>query len=263
MRCPQCGAALVVGAPACGRCGAAVGPPLAESARVTQSPTGLPIQRYAPSPYGPPVDDDRPQTRVTLAEVDDEARQAFGYRPVELPPPPPSRHGRGRLAAICAVIALALILPALVVTHAFPGLFHLAGSPVALHSPTQTAAAPGCFVSAVDPVAATHIAHPQLSTGVRDITKNDYRPVDAVTVFTSYQTIYLTFEIATNQPGAVDIVFCAPGTQALGQLAIPARSVGRYAGLAMIPGSANIGHASVTVRWDGAVAASLPFTISR
>jgi hypothetical protein len=49
----------------------------------------------------------------------------------------------------------------------------------------------------------------------------------------------------------------------LGRIAIPANSGGRYAEFAIVPGDANAGQAMVTLLWNGAVAANLPFTITQ
>lgn len=270
MRCARCGAALAVGAAFCGLCGTAVGP---QQGRVetggesAHAPSGLPVTSYAPSPYGPPVDTDHQMTPVTLMEADAETRRAIGYRPVELPPPLPSRQGgMRRLALACAVILLALLVSTVALAHSGAhitlGPFHLGGAPIAPPSATHATATTTCAVRAVDPATARLIAHPQLATGVRDATKKDYRPVNNITTFSSSQTVYLTLEIVTSQAGRVDVIFCVPGMQATGQLEIPAKSTGRYAEFSILPQSAAAGRASATILWNGAVAASLPFTIT-
>ncbi|MGH2516118.1 MAG: hypothetical protein ACRDHP_10735, partial [Ktedonobacterales bacterium] len=238
------------------------------STEPARSPAGLPLTRYAPSPYGPPVDGDRTMTPVTLAEADAETRRAIGYRPVELPPPLPNRRrGRGRVVLVYLVVLAALLLAsvALAQSGAGAGLRSLLSrnAPTAPIVATQTSAAPACQVNTVNSTAAGLIAHPQLTTGVRDAAKKDYRPINAVTTFSTSQTVYLTFEIATSQAGAVDANFCAPGMRALGRLTIPAKSAGRYAEFAMIPEAGNVGQATATISWNGAVAASLPFTIKQ
>lgn len=267
MRCPKCGAALAVGAAVCGRCGNPLAPFGAASANTepSRSQAGLPVERYTASPYGPPVDDDRQMTPVRVVEVDAETRRAIGYRPVELPPPlPPRRSGWKRFALICAVIVAAVVAVAL--AHGGVGLGRGArpsGTNTAPALSTQATAAPACAVRPADPAAAKLLAHPQLTTGVRDAAKKDYRPINDVTTFTSRQTVYLAFQVVTSQAGSVSAIFCAPGMQALGQLAIPAHSAGRYAEFTMIPGQTNVGRATATILWNGAVAASLPFTITQ
>lgn len=271
MQCARCGAALAVGATYCGRCGTAVGsygePGVGASGVAPRAPSGQPITRYTPSPYGPPVGTDHQMTPVTLVEADAETRRAVGYRPVELPPPwPQRRSGRRWLALACVVILLALLASTVALAHGGAhlnlGPFHLGSAPVAPASATRTANTSPCPLRAVDAAAARLIAYPQLATGVRNAAKKDYRPLDNVTAFSSAQTIYLTLEIATSQPGTVEAAFCAPGMQAMGRLAIPAKSAGRYAEFAILPENVSAGRASVTILWNGAVAASLPFTIT-
>lgn len=267
MRCPRCGAALAVGAAICGRCGN----PVAQWAGAS-SPTvpsrpqgGVPVTRYDPSPYGPPVEADRQITPVTLLEADAETRRAIGYRPVELPPPPPRRRRGGRrLALLALTVLVALVLVAVALAHGAEslgqGTIRAGRAPVGV---TQATTAPACSVNSVTPAAAKLVAHPQLTTGVRDAAKKDYRPIDNVTTFSSHQMIYLTFQVATTQAGSVSVAFCAPGLQASGQLAIPANSTGRYAEFSMMPTAANAGLATATILWNGKVAASLPFTIKQ
>ena len=269
MRCPRCGAALAVGAAVCGRCGN----PVAQYGGVSsptvpsRSQAGTPVARYDPSPYGPPVEADRQMTPVTLMEADSETRRAIGYRPVELPPPPPrQRRGRRRFALLALMVPVALVLAAVALAHGAENLGQgtlPAGMKTAPAGATPAPAASACSVRAINPAAARLVSHAQLATGVRDAAKKDYRPIDNVTTFSTHQMIYLTFEIATSQAGSVSVVFCAPGLQASGQLAIPANSTSRYAEFAMMPGEANAGPATATILWNGEVAASLPFTIKQ
>lgn len=270
MRCPRCGAALAVGAAVCGRCGMGVAPWGAASAHTqpSRAPGGLPVTHYAPSAYGPPVDSDRELPVVTLVEADAETRRAIGYRPVELPPPlPHGRGGRKRLALVCGIVLLAVLAATVALAHGGIGfgpspIGHRGGSSSTPLLASATAI-PACPVRSVNPSAAKLLAHSQLTTGVRNAAKKDYRPVDDVTTFTTHQTVYLTFVVATSQAGTVNAIFCAPGMQAQGRLTIPAHSAGRYAEFAMVPGDANVGQATATILWNGAVAASLPFTITQ
>ncbi|HLZ22194.1 MAG TPA: hypothetical protein VKQ30_08740 [Ktedonobacterales bacterium] len=268
MRCPRCGAALTEETAVCGRCGNPVAPYGAASASTEplRTQAGVPVSAYAPSAFGPPVSGDRDITVVTLAEESGETRKVYGYRPVDLPPPLPRRGGgRRRIMVIGAAILAALLIAAAALAHGGVGLslgaLPTGSAPAQPAATTYATATLTCAPRAVNPTAAKLLAHTQLTTGVRDAAKKDYRPVNSVTTFATSQTIYLTFEIVTSHAGSVSAAFCAPGLQALGRLAIPANSAGRYAEFSVAPGDANIGKATATVLWNGAVAASLPFTI--
>jgi hypothetical protein len=114
----------------------------------------------------------------------------------------------------------------------------------------------------VDPGAAAALTNAQLTTGVRDAGKQDYRPIDSVNHFTVGQTAYLTFKIATAQAGAAGVSFCAPSGVVPGSLDIPAGSSERYAQFSTRFTPQDVSSAAVvTLTWNSAVAASLEFTV--
>jgi hypothetical protein len=143
---------------------------------------------------------------------------------------------------------------------ALPFLFPAATATFTQEIPTATSPVV-CTGAAVDPIAAGALTNAQLTTGVRDASKQDYRPIDSVTQFTAGQQAYLTFRIATAQAGTVNVSFCTRSGVVPGTLEIPAGSQERYAQFSTQFLTQDAGAAVVTLTWNGAVAASLPFTV--
>jgi hypothetical protein len=143
---------------------------------------------------------------------------------------------------------------------ALPFLFPAATPTYTQEIPTATTPL-ACERSPVDSTAAAALANAQLTTGVRDAAKQDYRPIDAVTRFTTGQQAYLTFKIVTTQGGTAGVSFCTPSGRTPGMLEIPAGSQERYAQFSTRFAPQNAGGGVVTLTWNGAVAASLPFTV--
>jgi hypothetical protein len=141
-----------------------------------------------------------------------------------------------------------------------PFLFPAATATFTQEVPTATSPVV-CAVATVDPTAAVALTSAQLTTGVRDPDKQDYRPIDSVTRFTVGQQTYLTFRIATAQAGTAGVSFCAPSGVVPGSLEIPAGSQERYAQFSTRFAPQDAGAAVVTLTWNGAVAASLAFTV--
>jgi hypothetical protein len=147
------------------------------------------------------------------------------------------------------------------VRDALPFLFPPATATFTQEIPTATSPV-ACTIAIVDPAAAAALANAQLTTGVRDAAKQDYRPIDSVTRFTAGQPAYLTFKIITAQAGTAGVSFCTPSGSLPGSLDVPAGSAKRYAQFStrFLPqdaGSAGV----VTLTWNGAIAASLSFTV--
>jgi hypothetical protein len=259
MRCAICGERLDEDAPICSRCGATVASGLRGGAAA-----GLPTMRLAPSPAGPPVARDviisAPPRPVDPPPV----QRSRGYRPVVLEPKLRRRRSRGKslpLAglALLAVIGLAAGLVARLGGVPLPGF-----GTTAARQPTPTASAvPACLPATITAPAPHALAHLQLATHVRDLAKHDFQPVDSVTTVHAGQLIYATFEIATTSAGTAGLSLCTPGQRATGTLEVPTRASGRYAQFTLHFSSADIGQGVVTLTWNGAVTASLPFTIAR
>lgn len=268
MHCARCGANLSPGASVCRACGQPVATGEAHSAR---TPAGLPVGRYIPSSYGPPV---RPDVVPRSSELENEspARRAFGYRPVELPPPLPARGGTVRRALLrLCVLALLLVGALTAVAYArgaqpLNALFgHTAprGQSVPGQSATMTAAAfATCPTVPIDASAARVLAHVQLTTGLRNAASNDYHPVNAVDTFHPGQTGYVTFQLATNQAGTVGVVFCTPAGRITGNLSVVPGSSGRYGEFATQFASGDSGQGRVVLTWNGLGVAQLPFTVT-
>lgn len=270
MHCAACGALLPAGARNCGVCGHVVAAAEKHSAR---TPAGLPVGRYVPSSYGPPVRPDvLPQTSAMEAEAP--ARRAFGYRPVELPPPVKQRGGAGRrtLVRLCLlVLVLGLVVigtanarGALPLRNPFGGAGGNGAAVTATRvNATATAAVRACPAVPVNATAAQALAHVQLTTGLRDAAAHDYRPVNSASAFSAGQTGYVVFQVVSGAAGTVGVVFCTPQERVVGSVGVPAGSSGRYGEFAARFASGDAGQGRVTLTWNGAVAAEAPFTVGR
>lgn len=261
MRCAQCGADLVAGDRHCGRCGEPV--PLGETGSDTvKLVRGVPVGPQAPSVYGPPIGQETRMGVTELMEIEPPEKHILGYRPfVPPPPPPPRRAGCLRVVAIAAVVLLLALVATDIVAH---GNLHFAGfgaRPAATATATQPAVT--CVAQPTKAAASQTIAHVQLTSGLRDEAKKDYRPVDNISVVRVGQTVYLTFQIATSKAGTIGMEFCTKRGKLEGTLAVPAKSSGRYAEFSAAFTSADVGTSVATLTWDGAVAATKTFTIKQ
>jgi hypothetical protein len=104
----------------------------------------------------------------------------------------------------------------------------------------------------------------EMTTGLRDSSLHDYRPVDDVTSFVPGERGYVTFRIATNEAGTISILFCLPSRMIVGTLPVPSNSQGRFGEFAIDFTSADIGHGQSILYWgavqDG-VSAIVQFTV--
>jgi hypothetical protein len=265
LRCPRCGSAARVGDERCPRCGALLesvlsAPPYIEDA-------GVPIQRFATSVAGPPIPPE-PFAQPDRLHILPSARPrilSYGVvRPLKY-----RRRSRAGLFSLLALITLVIAGLAIGVgaqrlgglaRDNLPFLFPAATATFTQEIPTATVPV-ACAVVTVDPTAAAALTSAQLTTGVRDASKQDYRPIDSVRRFTTGQQAYLTFKIATAQAGKAGVSFCAPSGVVPGLLDIPAGSQERFAQFSTRFAPQDAGVAVVTLTWNGAVAASLPFTV--
>lgn len=263
----MCGAYVAPGATQCQDCGHAL--PVSDVGAERRH-AGLPAGRYVPSVYGPPI---RPDVVPHAAEMESEApaRRRVGYRPVDLPPPPPTRGGSLRRVA-ARLLLLALVLAIVVAAVAFakgaiPHTIHIGPSttgraPAAGAHVTATIAENVCLPEQVDPNAAKALTHVQLTSGLHDVGAHDYRPVNAVSTFHAGQTGYVTFQVATSEAGTVGVRFCSAVERDSGSFGVPAASAGRYGEFSAQFGDHDVGQGYVTLIWNGAVAAEVPFTVS-
>lgn len=260
MRCAICGEQLEEDAPVCSRCGATVASGLHGAMGV-----GLPTVQLVPSPAGPPVARDVIVGMAPRPVDSPPVQRSRGYRPVVLAParprPRPPRRRSLPLTglALLAVIGLLAGLVARLGGVPLPGF-----GATAAQQPTPTATAvPACQPATITAPAPPALAHLQLATSVRDLAKHDFQPLDSVTTVHPGQLIYATFEIVTQSAGTAGLSLCTPGQRATGTLDVPTRASGRYAQFTLHFSSSDIGKGIVTLTWNGAVTASLPFTIAR
>lgn len=262
MRCAQCGADLVAGDRHCGRCGAPV-PLTGEAGSDTiKLVRGVPVGPQSPSVYGPPIGQETRMGVTELMEIEPPEKHILGYRPfVPPPPPPPRRAGCLRVVAIAAVVLLLALVATDIVAHGNVLFAGFGARPAA--SATATQPANTCVAQPAKAAASQALTHAQLTSGLRDVAKKDYRPVDNISTTRVGQAVYLTFQIATSKAGTVGVEFCTKGRKLEGTLAVPAKSNGRYAEFSAVFTNADVGASVATLTWDGAVAASKAFTVKQ
>jgi hypothetical protein len=265
-RCPRCGSASRAEDERCPRCGALLDAELAAPPFVEEA--GIPVQRFTSSVAGPPIAPE-PFAQPERLNFSPSARpRILTYGVVR-----PLKYRRKNRAGLISLLALlALVLAGLAIgvgaqrmgglaRDALPFLFPPAtATPFTQETPRPTAPV-ACTVAMVDPLAASALSSAQLTTGVRDASKQDYRPIDSVTRFTAGQQAYITFKIATAEAGTASVSFCTPSGVVPGLLDIPAGSTERYAQFSTRFAPQDAGAAVVTLTWNGAVAASLPFRV--
>lgn len=270
MRCWQCGKPLREDEGICPWCGATQ----EGSAQAATAPSrsGVPVEAYTPSRHGPPSarDSDAPPSAGRTRPMEAEAQgiiRRLGYHPVILPPPAHDRasrrwhFSRSALAvlALFAVLGLAAGVVARGGNVPIPGLAAMQQRP--------TVAATAALVCKPAPVAHTTapmLGSLQLTTGLKNLAKQDYRPVDNVTRFTLGQTGYVTFRVLSSQAGTADMLVCMPGHRFTGHpVQVPKGSAGLYVEYPLSFGSADVGQGMVTISWDGSVAANQEFTVVR
>jgi hypothetical protein len=264
VRCPRCGSAARGEDERCPRCGALLGAPLA-APPLAADPSGVPVQAFASSLAGPPVASEPFAHPDRLDLRPRERPRILSYGVVR-----PLARRRKRAGLVSTLALVVLVISGLGIgvwaqetgAHAFFTLPFFAAATQTRPPVTATATVPiACPLATVDPSAARALTNAQLTTGVRDAARQDYRPIDATTRFVVGQQAYVTFKIATAQPGVVGVSFCAPPGSVPGTLEIPAGSQERYAQFSTRFAPQDAGSGVVTLTWNGAVAASLPFTV--
>jgi hypothetical protein len=234
--------------------------------------SGPPVDPFAPTIYGPPIGPERFARAYAPPDVH-AAPRVEGYRVIAPPAPPVSRHQSGWLRGLAVVAGLAVLLllagGALAATgHSLPGLSPLQGQshPAIATTTVVPSPTPACPAPSVNPQAAQALDQVQLST---DVVGPALQPVDDVSSFAVGQTIHVVFHIQTTTSGAVNATFCTDGalSDANRPLTVPAGYATRlgpnargqfYLKLA----STNTGPGLVTLTWNGAVAAVVPFTVT-
>ena len=161
---------------------------------------------------------------------------------------------------VAAALALGFCLGGvLLATHGeiLARAFHV--SPQAV----RTIPTPRCPVPVIDASAESALSQVRLATGVRDLARHDYQPVDNVRRLRVGREAFLTFVVATNRAGIVDVTFCTAGRRVTGSLAVPGNAAGRYAEFALRLVDADVGLGGAVLRWDGPVAAAVTFAVTR
>jgi hypothetical protein len=282
MQCANCGRPLRPDEVLCPLCGEPVAPDVSGAlpdgtSRMHQQAFvgGSPVDPYAPTIYGPPVGPERYASAIAPLPAAPVQRRVGGYRPIApLRPAAPRRTGWLPViaAATGLVLTAVLVIGALVASGQriggvdFGALRPQTSAPVAAR-PTQPPA-PACPAPTVDPAAAQTLTDVQLTTGVSNWDDKQLDPVDDVTTFIVGQQVYVTFKLATNEPGTVVGSFCGvgmSGSQApTDTQVVPANyRDGRGAFRLQDPlTTANVGPGVVVLTWNGAAAAVLYYTVT-
>jgi hypothetical protein len=258
---------LEPGSERCPRCGE-LAAALTSAPPFIPDPQGVPVVRYRPATVGPPVAPE-PYLHAGYARDDTQVRRHLARMRIVFPQPRPRRARAGIYAGLTLLLA-ALVLVGLAagVLARGTGLLLPLG-PLPLGAPQQhrdpsppPTATPSCPVAPVDTAAAQRIAEATLTTGLRAPESQDYRPVDSVSTFRAGQRAYITYLVKTAEAGTVDVTFCTPAGAIPGTLDVPAGSAGRYGQFSLVLDANLAGPAVATLTWNGAVAASLPFTVA-
>ncbi len=263
MRCVRCGAVLAPESERCPRCGALTAA-VASAPPFVPDPHGVPVLRFSPASAGPPVAPD-PHVHPERAADDAYVHRTLARLRMVLPEPRQRRSRRRLYAGLTALLAV------LVLAGLGAGVLARSGGLVLQFEPLPFAGAqqkpdpaptatPSCLVAPVAAAAAQALTQATLTTGLRAPESQDFRPVDSVTMFHVGHRAYITFLIATATAGTVGVTFCTPAGQIPGALDVPARSNGHYAQFSVVLDAAHAGPGVVTLTWNGAAAASLPFT---
>jgi len=120
-----------------------------------------------------------------------------------------------------------------------------------------------CAIPSIDPTAARDLTRAQLTTGLVNIAKKDFRPIDVANTFHVGQTVYFAFTVASNDSAMLTANWCwgAAGNTSMFPLSV-SHSLGKegYFDLRNLDQAA-IGNGVLVVRWNDAVAYVGPFIV--
>lgn len=268
MTCAGCGQPLTEGVSVCLRCGTPLPrdlKPKAVEAALTPDPVlpsgdNWPSLAAPTSPYGEYSATEPPPPPLYTTSG------ALGTPPYATTEPVKHAPTRPMFLSIALVILLAAGgFGAFNYAHAAGWLGRFGN-----HSGGGVGAAPGtasainCAVPAIDPVAKYNLTEVQLTTGLRDEAHKDYEPVNDVSYFHLGTSVYVTFRIASNAAADLNAQWCwGAGNSAHYQLNLTHnRDVRGYFKLSNVDTNA-LGQGSIVIRWNGAVAVAIPFTVER
>jgi hypothetical protein len=165
-----------------------------------------------------------------------------------------------------AVVLVAGVVLALVLQYGWLGLStHSRSSSPGAGRAAATAASQTCpRVNTYTLASPARLDQVEMTTGLRDSSRHDYRPVDAVTSFVPGERGYITFKIATNEAGTTSIHFCLPSRVIVGTLPVPSDSQGRFGEFAIDFTSDDVGHGHAILYWgnlEDGVSANISFTV--
>jgi hypothetical protein len=269
MQCVKCGASIAPGQDQCSACGSFVdarggGTPFLPGAH------GIPVSLYAPSPQGPPRSREPYATPSHIYTP----QRIRGYRAIEAPahaavaPRPRRRLRRALILPTLLVVALVGVIVAgsagalsglgLLTT---PGNHPQPSATMAPVAATPTSVPVACLNTTPVQAATRALNQAQLTSGLRNPAKKDYRPIDRLTEAHTSQQVYLTFRIATAAQSDVEVLVCWQQGQTVSDISFAAHSKGRYGQVPLqIPSGAN-GQATAIISWNGQTAAVVYFLV--
>jgi hypothetical protein len=136
------------------------------------------------------------------------------------------------------------------------------GSLVSLAARSRASEA-ACARPAIALAATRALTGAQLATHLVDEARGDYRPATLASIFHGGQPAYFSFEIATNAAGMASVLFCTPGGSIRGALSVPVGSGNRYGQFSAVFDADDAGQGTAILKWNGQVAAAVPFTVER
>jgi|GEM_PF-3423088 len=220
------------------------------------------LNSSVPSPYGsiPPVD---PPPPPLYASGTFDA--SVGVNPYV-----PTKPHRPVASSMLLTIFVLLILVGggVGARYAFTGgLRSPFAQAAATKSPSTTGGATSerCALPSINAAQSSNISHAQLTTGLRDVDRHDYSPINMVNTFTTGQTVYVTFTIASNEAASFSAEWCLGSQDQVTpftlQIDMNKKGILGYVDLRDLDARA-VGHCSVILRWNNAIVAALPFTVT-
>lgn len=226
---------------------------------------------FTPSPQGPPRGGEPYPTPTSIYTP----QRIRGYRAIESPAHaayiPRTRRRIGRALILPSLLVVALVGGVIFAgsAGALSGLGLLIApdnhpqpsAPMPAVAATATSVPAACLNTTPVQAAALALNHAQLTSGLRNPAKKDYRPTDRLTEAHAGQQVYLTFHIATAAQDDVEVLVCWQQGQTMSEISFAARSNGRYGQVPLqVPSGAN-GQATAIITWNGQTAAVVYFLV--
>lgn len=265
MQCSGCGHSITDGVSVCLECGTPV-PRRISLPQASSQEFALPVH---PDPVKPSGDNWPELTPPT---------SPYGpYIPADPPPPPQMlttelfQTGQRRRRYILrqplvmsAIAIFALLLGSVGASFAFAeGKILLPSSPA--HSVSGGDLSSQHAICSANPVSmkTAYVGNWQLTTGLRDIDRKDYTPVDSTSTFHLNQTIYATFVVFDDTPATLSAYWCLNGgATVVGPYSMQIVHGGKgTAGYERLFNVDVAGPASLVIQWKDEIVSVIPFNV--